>query len=164
MKRQILRETILAMSASKLIPHRLRPGILRLAGVQVGNKTLILNGTSIRGSASVSIGDGVFVNQECFFDAEALIVIERDVQIGDHVRLITSSHSLGPSARRAGPSVSHEVVIKSGCWIGSGAAILPGVSVARGCIIAAGAVVTSSTSPDGLYAGVPAKRIRDLDA
>jgi maltose O-acetyltransferase len=30
-------------------------------------------------------------------------------------------------------------------------------------VIAAGAVVTEDCAPDGLYAGVPARRIRDLD-
>jgi maltose O-acetyltransferase len=28
--------------------------------------------------------------------------------------------------------------------------------------VAAGAVVTSNCEPDGLYAGVPAKRVKDL--
>lgn len=31
-----------------------------------------------------------------------------------------------------------------------------------GCVIAAGAVVTRDAEPDGLYAGVPARRIRSL--
>ncbi len=36
------------------------------------------------------------------------------------------------------------------------------VIIARGGI-GSGAVVTKSTEPDGLYLGVPAKRVRDLD-
>jgi acetyltransferase-like isoleucine patch superfamily enzyme len=40
--------------------------------------------------------------------------------------------------------------------------VLPGVTVAAGCVTAAGAVVAADTEPDGLYAGVPATRIRDL--
>ena len=39
---------------------------------------------------------------------------------------------------------------------------MPGVTVGSGCIIAAGAVLTADCSPDGIYAGVPAKRIKDL--
>ena len=42
------------------------------------------------------------------------------------------------------------------------AIILPGVTIAEGCVIAAGAVVNKSTEPDGLYAGVPARRVKDL--
>ncbi|WP_408003863.1 LbetaH domain-containing protein [Puerhibacterium puerhi] len=41
---------------------------------------------------------------------------------------------------------------------------MPGVTIGRGCIIAAGSVVTSDCQPDGLYAGVPAARKKDLAA
>jgi acetyltransferase-like isoleucine patch superfamily enzyme len=33
--------------------------------------------------------------------------------------------------------------------------------IAKGCIIGANAVVTHDTEPNGLYAGVPARRLRD---
>jgi maltose O-acetyltransferase len=41
--------------------------------------------------------------------------------------------------------------------------VLPGVTVGDGCVIAAGAVVNADCQPDGLYAGVPARRVRDLE-
>jgi acetyltransferase-like isoleucine patch superfamily enzyme len=40
--------------------------------------------------------------------------------------------------------------------------VAPGVNVGSGCIIAAGALVVRDCEPNGLYAGVPAKRIKDL--
>jgi maltose O-acetyltransferase len=40
--------------------------------------------------------------------------------------------------------------------------VLPGVTIGAGCAVAAGAVVTADCEPDGLYAGVPARRVRDL--
>ena len=40
---------------------------------------------------------------------------------------------------------------------------MPGVTIGEGCIVAAGAVVTKDCESHGLYAGVPARRIRDLD-
>jgi maltose O-acetyltransferase len=40
--------------------------------------------------------------------------------------------------------------------------LLPGVTVGDGCVIAAGSVVTGDCEPHGVYAGVPAKRVRDL--
>ncbi len=43
-----------------------------------------------------------------------------------------------------------------------GAIIMPGVTIAEGCVVAAGAVVTRSTEPNGLYAGNPAVRKKDL--
>jgi maltose O-acetyltransferase len=41
--------------------------------------------------------------------------------------------------------------------------VLPGVTVGAGCVIAAGAVVASDLQPNGLYGGVPAKLIQELD-
>ncbi|MBR1536811.1 MAG: hypothetical protein IJ630_07725 [Treponema sp.] len=46
-------------------------------------------------------------------------------------------------------------------WIGANVTILDGVTVASGCVLAAGSVVTKSTEPNGVYAGVPARRIKE---
>lgn len=43
------------------------------------------------------------------------------------------------------------------------AMLLPGVTVGKGCVVAAGAVVAADCAPNGLYGGVPARRIKDLD-
>ena len=46
-------------------------------------------------------------------------------------------------------------------WIGYGAIIMSGVKIANGSIIAAGSVVTHDTEPYSIYAGIPAKKIKD---
>lgn len=58
---------------------------------------------------------------------------------------------------------SGDVVVEDGCWLGGNVTVLPGVTIKKGCIVGAGAVVTKDTEPDGLYAGIPAKRIKELD-
>lgn len=62
-----------------------------------------------------------------------------------------------------GEEYTFPTLIKDGCWVGANVTIIPGVTIGEGCIIAAGAVVTKNCEPDGLYAGVPAKRIKDLN-
>ncbi|WP_424977190.1 acyltransferase [Labedella endophytica] len=69
---------------------------------------------------------------------------------------------MGGPERRASKSLSLAVTIATGVWIGSGATVLPGLSVGQGCMIAAGSVVTRDCEDNGLYAGVPARRIREL--
>ena len=160
--RRILLDWLRLLASAPMLPHRFRPMLLRMSGVAVGNPTLILSGLSIARYSPISIGSHSFVNYGCYFDAEASITISNDVQVGDHVRLITSSHMLGPSTRRAGRAQGLPIHIGSGVWVGSGVTVLPGVSIGSGCILAAGAVVTKDTLPNGLYAGVPARRIRDL--
>ncbi|HTM78641.1 MAG TPA: acyltransferase [Devosia sp.] len=51
-------------------------------------------------------------------------------------------------------------VIEADCWIGHGAIIKEGITIARGSIVAAGAVVTKSTLPYSVTAGVPGKALR----
>ena len=76
--------------------------------------------------------------------------------------VVTGSHQLGDRRRRAGPPLPRPVRIGSGCWLGARVIVLPGVTIGPGCIIAAGAVVAQDCAADGLYAGVPARRLRDL--
>ncbi|MEM0937208.1 MAG: acyltransferase [Pseudomonadota bacterium] len=45
--------------------------------------------------------------------------------------------------------------------VGTNSVILPGVEVAEGCAIGAMSLVTRSTEPWGIYAGCPARRLRD---
>ena len=39
--------------------------------------------------------------------------------------------------------------------------VIGNIKIRDNCVIRAGAVVTKSTEPNGVYAGVPAKRIKD---
>lgn len=54
-----------------------------------------------------------------------------------------------------------KVFIADDVWIGYGSIILSGVNVGQGSIIAAGSVVTKDVEPFSIYAGVPAKKIRN---
>jgi maltose O-acetyltransferase len=92
-----------------------------------------------------------------------LLTIERNVRIGQFVRVITATHEIGPPWQRCTiEAMVKAVTIEEGCWIGSGVTILPGVTVRQGCVIGAHSLVTKNTEPNGLYVGNPARRIRDL--
>jgi len=53
------------------------------------------------------------------------------------------------------------VVLGRHTIIGSGSIILPGVHLADGCAIGALSLVNKTTEPWGIYAGVPARRLRE---
>ena len=55
------------------------------------------------------------------------------------------------------------IEVHDGCWIGANSTILPGSVIEKGCVIAAGSVVKGLLKPNRLYAGVPAKEIRQLE-
>lgn len=51
--------------------------------------------------------------------------------------------------------------IGSDVWIGASSIIMTGVNIGDGVIVAAGTVVTKDLEPYSIYAGVPARKIRD---
>ncbi|WP_342777343.1 acyltransferase [Modestobacter excelsi] len=144
------------------MPRSLRNRLYRHCGIQVGRDVFIFPGQLIR-PGRMTFGDRVFVNGRCTFEpGRAGIDIEDDVFIAQNVTITAATHKIGPPSKRAGAVMSRAVIIGRGSWIGAAATVLPGVTVAPGCVIAAGAVVTRDTQPDGLYVGVPARRIRSL--
>lgn len=79
------------------------------------------------------------------------------------VSLITHTHEIGDSHRRASPKTIYKSIrIEEGCWLGANVIVLPGVTIGKGTIIAAGAVVIRDCEPNSLYAGVLAKLIKRL--
>lgn len=153
--------------ASAAIPDGWRWRLLRRFGFNL-EQCRIAPGVFI-GSGSLTIGKGSFVNREAFLDPSASIHIGRHTRVGMRSMLITASHTIGATQEtrtdKSGDSdLRSPIHIGDNVWIGAGVTILPGVNVEHGCVIAAGAVVTRSCKANGLYGGVPAKRIRDLPA
>lgn len=150
-----------SLIASKLVPRGLRGPLLRGVGLEVAPSARVSAGCFF-GSRRISIGSGSFINYACFFDGGADITIGQDVALGYQVMLVNSSHRIGRAHRRAGEAFSDRIIIEDGVWIGARAVVLPGVRIAQGVVIAAGAVVANDCKENGLYAGVPARRVREL--
>jgi maltose O-acetyltransferase len=149
------------VAKSHLCPSSLRLVIYRRLGMKIGQSD-IWPGVGFRGTRC-SIGDGSWINHGAYFDCEyGDIVIGANVGVGMGVMFVTSSHQMGKPERRAGAIHYQPVKVEDGVWIGAHAVILPGCTIGQGSVIAAMAVVTTSCEPNGLYAGVPACRVRDL--
>jgi maltose O-acetyltransferase len=151
-----------AILGSAFMPASLRGKLMRLSGFKMAQNSCIWSNCSFR-SKRIEIGSDVFINVGFFYDGAGRVVIGKNVRIGQFVRLITASHEIGPSHQRClVAAVVKPITIETGCWIGAGVTILQGVTIRRGCVIAAGSIVTRSTRRDGLYAGVPARFVKNL--
>jgi maltose O-acetyltransferase len=146
-----------------VVPDPVRVRLLARGGMNIGPGTKVKSRCTFVGPAPVTIGRNCYVGFESVFEASGPIEVGHRVYIAHRVNILTLTHEIADRAQRAGALVSLPVRIGDGCWLGTDVTVLPGVTVGEGCVIAAGAVVTSDCTPDGLYAGVPARRIRDLD-
>lgn len=149
-----------SIAGSCLCPRWLRFIIYRLFGNHI--HTTHINARCFIGGSKLSVGKKTFISFDNFFDLTDSITIGDNVHIAMKSVFITSTHKIETEFRRAGQGISSPIVIEDGCWIGGNVTILPGVTIGKGTIIAAGAVVTKSCEPNSLYAGVPAKKIKDL--
>lgn len=152
-----------SLLASETLPAFLRTKAMRAVGFQISREATIWAGASFR-SKKVEIGSNVFINVGFYHDGYDMLHIGDNVRIGPFVRVVTATHEIGPSNQRGMVEVVGKPVrIEDACWIGAGVSILPGVTINRGCVVAADSVVYESTEADGLYAGNPARRVRELE-
>ena len=139
----------------------LRRCLLRVAGVKVGRSVTYHRGIKLFCLGRLSIGDLSTVNYQCFIDARGGVDIGRNVNISHCVRIYTMGHDLdSPDAC----VVSRPVSIGDNAWIFPNVLIMPGVTVGEGAVVYPGSVVTKSLDAYGVYAGNPAKKIRDRTA
>lgn len=146
------------------LPWRIRRHLLRRIGFEFASDDSFIEGGALAKRVKVKLGSNVYINAGFLVDGHGSIEIGNNVRIGPRVSIITGDHDItdDPAARASHSVTYHPCSIGNGVWIGAGAVILPGVSIAAGCVVGAGAVVTKSTDRDGLYLGIPARRVRDL--
>ena len=112
---------------------------------------------------SLVLGNNVYIGNNCHLSVDHL-EIDDNVMFASQVSIVGGDHRfdvVGVPIRNTGRAVRKGVKIAKDCWVGHGVIILDGVQIGEGTIVAAGSVVTKSLEPYGIYAGIPAKKIRD---
>lgn len=114
---------------------------------------------------NIEFGRNCGVNTGSYLNGLGGIQIGSNVLIGSNVTISSGRHPIDGIDGEIfeNPSIPLPITIEDGVWIGAGAVIMPGIILGRGCVIGANAVVTKSTDPCSVYAGVPARLIRKRD-
>ncbi len=133
-----------------------------------GEDSYLADNATVVGNVTMGDQCSVWFNAVVRGDVEA-IVMGNKVNVQDNA---TIHGTYGRAATTIGDNVSiaHNAVVH-GCKIGNnvlvgiGAIIMDNAEIGDNCIIAMGAVVPMNTKvPSGsVYAGVPAKKLKDLD-
>lgn len=109
------------------------------------------------------LGEGTFVNHNCYFMDGAQINIGKNVFIGPSCGFYTATHPLKYAERNKGLEKALPITVGDNCWFGANVTVLPGVTIGNGCVIAAGSVVTSDIPDNCIIAGVPAVIKKHID-
>lgn len=144
---------------------------LRGIAPQIGKDTFLAETAVLVGDVTLGDDCSVWYNAVLRGDVNKITIGDRtNIQDGVVIHTLYEG-SPHPSQTVIGDDVSvghnaiiHGARIGNRCLIGMGATVLDNAVVGEGCIVAAGALVLSGAvlEPGGLYAGVPAKRVRDV--
>ena len=126
-----------------------------IGDTSIGAGTSVWNGAVLRGDVN-----RIEIGERCNIQDGVVIHVTFDGAPHPSQTHIGNDVSVGHGA------IIHGATIEDNCLIGMRATVLDNAVVKRGCIVAAGAVVTAGSvlEEGGLYAGIPAKRIKDVTA
>jgi galactoside O-acetyltransferase len=122
----------------------------------------------IEGGMGVRIGPHVHISSFCHINVGG-----GAVQILAHVGIASGARILGGSNKPAGASMSAAspaamqvverrlTMILPWAFVGANAVVMPGVTIGEGAVVGAGAVVTKDVPAWEVWAGNPARKIRD---
>jgi acetyltransferase-like isoleucine patch superfamily enzyme len=112
---------------------------------------------------NIEIGENFYSNHNLVILDCAKVKFGKNVFIGPDCGFYTAEHPLDLKTRNKGLEFAKPITIGNNVWIGGGVHIVAGVTVGNNVVIAAGAVVTKDVPDNCLVAGVPAKKIKDLE-
>lgn len=125
-------------SLQVVFPKIISPNALVNDDVAMGNGVVVMDGAIINTGAK--LGVGVIANTHC--------TIEHDVTLADWVHIAP------------GATISGGVTVGRFSMIGAGATVIEGRNIPAETIIGAGATVVHDLVEPGVYAGIPARRLK----
>lgn len=132
--------------------------LLRLFGAKIGNGLVIKNNVTIKFPWKLTVGDDVWLGENCWIDNLDNVTIGSNVCISQGALLITGNHDY---TEVDFPYRNAPIVVEDGAWIGAKAIVTAGVTIASHSVLTVGSVVTKGTEPYGIYRGNPAVKVKE---
>jgi len=110
----------------------------------------------------IEIGDRVFIGMSCQFNCNTRIKIGDDSMVASNTTFVDTGHETNPGFKiNEQALIVGEIIIGKDVWIGTGCKVLKGVTIGNGSIVGAGSVVNKPIPDYQIWAGVPARFIRN---
>ncbi len=138
--------------------------LARLRGRHISPRAYVDRGVRMHGR-DIRVGAFAFIGARTYLRAEhgASITIEACADVGPECLILTVTHDIGPSVRRAGRGRAENVMIGRGSWLGARVTALPGTVLGDSCVVGASSLLQGEHPPNSLIAGTPARVMRALD-
>lgn len=114
------------------------------------------------GGKHVHFGSNIYANFNLTLVDDTYIYVGDNTKFGPNVTVCTAAHPILPELREKQYQYNAPIHIGSGCWIGAGAIILPGVAIGDNSVIGAGSVVTKNIPANVVAIGVPCRVMRPI--
>jgi carbonic anhydrase/acetyltransferase-like protein (isoleucine patch superfamily) len=140
--------------------------------IEIGAETSIGPQATLSAGMLVPLDDGrdplLTIGDRCQLGKGLSIVAHERVEIGDdtcagpNVYITDQNHGYENVDLPIRTQLWKNAPVRIGaaCWLGNGAAVLPGADIGRHVVVAAGAVVTGMVPDHCVVAGVPARIVR----
>jgi len=145
------------------------PVILPVKGVypQIPESCFVAPNATIVGDVVVGEECSIWFNAVVRGDVNSIRMGNKvNVQDGAciHCTYLKTTVTLGNNVSIGHNAIVHGCTVADNVLIGMGAIVMDNVVIGENCIIAAGAVVLEGTivPPGSIYAGVPAKKVKDI--
>ena len=164
------------------------PEELKTLGLkEYGEDVRISRKCSIYGAGNISLGSHVRIDDFCLLSGKIslgsyvhiaagamLFGGEAGIRFGDYSTISSRGAVYALSDDYSGEHMTNHTVpekytavveapveIGAHCIIGTGCTVLPGVSLGEGCSVGAMSLINKSLPPWGIYAGIPARRLKE---
>jgi len=136
--------------------------------ISIGDRSRIDPHTILIATGGIRIGKHVHIGAGCNLAGGGGIVMDDFSGLSQGVKIYSTSDDYsGESLTNPTVPPAYKKVLQAPVHvgrhaiIGSGAVILPGADIAEGCSVGALSLVRRPTEPWGIYAGTPARRLKE---
>ncbi|MEJ2764618.1 hypothetical protein VV869_11735 [Photobacterium sp. MCCC 1A19761] len=134
-----------------------RRQLLRLFGATIGSQARIYPSTQIWLPANLEMASGATLGPRVNVYNQGAIKIGKDAIVSQGSHLCASTHDYNDPIH---PLVLAPITISTNAWVCADAFIGPGVHVGEGAVIGARSVLTKTATAWQVYAGNPARAIK----
>jgi putative colanic acid biosynthesis acetyltransferase WcaF len=131
--------------------------LLKLFGAKIGKNLVIKNEVLIKFPWKLTIGDYVWLGENCWIDNLDYVTIGNNVCISQGALLLTGNHDYTKCSM---PYRNAAIVVEDGVWIGASSIVCSGVTCFSHAILMVGSVATKNLESYVIYQGNPAIAVK----